>query len=57
MGTKAQPIPDVGVMLPATSLLGTGVIDVGVAPLDWIQLTLGVLHPVPVLATDGDDVQ
>jgi len=57
MGTKAQPIPDVGVMLPANSLLGTGVIDVGVAPLDWTQLTLGVLHPVPVLATDADDVQ
>jgi len=46
----------VGVMHPAISLLGTGVIDAGVAPLEWAQLRQGELHPVPVLATDTDDV-
>jgi len=34
IGTKAHPSPDVGVMHPATSLLGTGVIDAGVATLE-----------------------
>lgn len=57
IGTRAQLSPEVGVMHPANSLLGTGVIDAGVAPLDWTQLMLGVLHPVPVLATDADEVQ
>lgn len=52
MGTKAHPSPDVGVMHPATSLPGTGVIDTGV-PLEWVQLRIGVLLPVPVLATDA----
>lgn len=56
IGTKAQPSPDVGVMHSAKSALGTGVIDAGVAPLECPQLRLGVLHPVPVLATDIDDV-
>ena len=56
IGTKAQPSPDVGVMHPAMSAVGTGVTDAGVAPVECAQLRLGVLHPVPVLATDTDDV-
>lgn len=55
IGTKAHPSPDVGVMHPATSPLGTGVIDDDVAPLEWVQLRVGVLHPVLALATDAAD--
>merc|ERR1719265_1766727 len=54
IGTRAHPSPEVGVMHPATSLLGTGVIDAGVAPLG-VQLRVGVLHPVFVLATEAAD--
>lgn len=48
IGTKAHPSPDAGVMHP-------GVISAGVATLEWVKLSIGVLHPVPVLAIDAAD--